>query len=346
MTPQENPALVGHGAALAILRGALADGRLPHAWALTGPPGVGKATLAFRFARLLLADGDEAATRDPGHRIFRMVAKGEHPDLRVLRREMPDRKGAKIRKEIVVDQVRGAIEALHNTPAWGGWRVVLVDAADELNSEAANSLLKLLEEPPERTVLLLVIQAPGGLPLTVMSRCARLRLAPLTLPDLRAAVALQVPAELPDAVLHAAEGSPGRALELLDQSWHDAYGELLGLVGRADPLALAELLAKRSAGSGALRATDLLATLVRRAAILAAGQPAPLPLAAGEGGQLALLAEGLGLDRLLALWDKLRALAGRIEQLNLDPLQAFLPLAQSLVLAGARTGGQGTRAET
>ena len=137
---------------------------MPHAWLLRGPRGVGKATLAYRFARRLLAGDDHArAATDPTHPVFRMVANKAHPDLRVLERVVNPKTG-KLSKDILVDQVRYADEAMYATAARAGRKVLLVDPADELNTSGANALLKLLEEPPASVVILLVCQRPGLLP--------------------------------------------------------------------------------------------------------------------------------------------------------------------------------------
>jgi DNA polymerase-3 subunit delta' len=226
--PRANPFLLGHGAAEATLRDAALSGRMHHAWLLTGPPGIGKATLAFRFARWLLAgQGERQGARegagslglDPSSPVFRRVAAGSHADLLTIERAF-DEKRKRQRTEIVVDDVRALGDFLRRTPAEGGWRVVVLDGAEELNRNAANALLKLLEEPPDRAVLLLACSAPGRLLPTIRSRCRRLRLEPLDLPAMQQVLAHYLP-ELPSeeraelALL--AEGSPGRALLLADE---------------------------------------------------------------------------------------------------------------------------------
>jgi DNA polymerase-3 subunit delta' len=161
---RSNPDLVGHDAAAAALEAVARSGRLPHAWLVAGPPGVGKATLAYRFGRWLMGGGpDRAADRGaplflpPEEPAFRRIAAGAHADLRALR---PSAEGG-IKKVIRVDDVRAAIRFLAMTPAEGGWRFLLVDGAETLRLEAANALLKTLEEPPPRSVLMLTTAAPG-----------------------------------------------------------------------------------------------------------------------------------------------------------------------------------------
>ncbi|MDX6748415.1 DNA polymerase III subunit delta' [Geminicoccaceae bacterium 1502E] len=343
--PSASPHLFGQSAAENVLMRAWRSGRLPHAWLFTGPRGVGKATLAFRFARALLAGPAEAvACQEPSHPIFRMVANGAHPDLRVL--VIPtDPKTGRRKTEIPVDLVRDAAEALRVTASRGGARVLLVDAADDLNRNAANALLKLLEEPPPGVLLLLIGQRPGLLPQTIPSRCALLRLHPLDEPAMRQGLAALAPDTAPDLLeqaLAGAEGSLGRAMVLLQGDWLKSYAVLLDSLARGREalgprLEAAELLsrwAQRQAqaepGSGVTAAAGLLGMVLRRAAHAAAGRPPAAELVPGEGARLAALAPVLGLDRSVALWDKLHALAGRVEGLNLDPLQAFLQIVQDV----------------
>ncbi len=212
--PRANPHLVGHAEADAAFEEAFRTGRLHHAWLITGPPGIGKATLAFRMARRLFA-GPGRPAHDPALPLFRRVAEGSHSDLLTIERE-PGPKG-KLRTEIVVDTVRTAPEFLHLTPAEGGWRVVIVDGAETMNRNAANAVLKVLEEPPARAILILTCAAPGRLPPTVRSRCRLLRLLPL--PDAEMETALQL--ILPEAdrterakFIGLASGAPGRAVAL------------------------------------------------------------------------------------------------------------------------------------
>jgi DNA polymerase-3 subunit delta' len=195
--PRETFALLGHAQAECALLDEYRSGRVAHAWLIGGPTGIGKATLAYRMARFVLAHPDPLApaVRDattlvvpPGAPAARRVAGRAHPDLLVLERE-PDDKG-KMRTVITVDQVRRTVSFFGSTAGEGGWRVCIVDSADELQyPQGSNALLKVLEEPPPRSLFLLVSHAPGRLLPTIRSRCRRLTLRPLDQADVVAAAA-------------------------------------------------------------------------------------------------------------------------------------------------------------
>lgn len=334
--PASSAFLLGHGPAEAAWLRARDSGRLPHAWLLTGPRGVGKAALAYRLARHLLAEPAEAATcQDPASRIFRIVAQQAHPDLHVLTRPVDPRTG-RLKAEIPVDAVREVTEAMYRTAARPGARALLVDAADDLNRNAANALLKLLEEPPSGAVFLLVCQRPGRLPRTIASRCARLALRPLPAPlvveGLRR-LALDIAEPRARKLAELAHGSIGRALELEAIDWPGLYGSLLGELGGGPSraLAAAETLLRIAGEGGIVVAARLLGEIVRRAARLAAGRPPELVLVEGEMALLRGLAGAASLDRCVALWEKLAASAAETEALNLDPLQSLLGLVHELV---------------
>src|SRR5512146_1469949 len=187
--PREVFELVGHETAEAAFEASRARGRLHHAWLLTGPEGVGKATFAYRAARRLLGAPPDVARgvlgADPEHPVSRQVAARSHPDLMVVERLGED---GKPRKVIPVDEVRRLSEFFSKSPANAPHRVAIVDAADDLNINAANALLKTLEEPPVRGVLLMASHAPGRLIATIRSRCRRLAFAPLPLEETAAFV--------------------------------------------------------------------------------------------------------------------------------------------------------------
>jgi DNA polymerase-3 subunit delta' len=211
--PRENPALFGHDEAEATFEAAVAAGRMHHAWLLTGPSGVGKATLAYRLARRLLSPDQP---NDPANPVFRRIAAGSHADLMAIEREFND-KTKKLKTTIAVEQTRAITGFMHLTAAEGGWRVVVVDGADDMNPNAANALLKILEEPSKRCILFLTADAPGRLLPTIRSRCRRLQLNPLDDAAMRRALDLLLPdMDVTDrtALGRIAEGAPGQAVML------------------------------------------------------------------------------------------------------------------------------------
>jgi DNA polymerase-3 subunit delta' len=222
--PRANPLLLGHEAAERTLLDAMHHGRMHHAWLITGPDGIGKATLAFRFARHLLAGacrtGQGASLAlDPSHPVFRRIASGGHADLTVIERAVNE-KTKRLKRDIAIDDVRKINGFMALTPAEGGWRVAIVDGAEDLNQNSANALLKILEEPPSRAVLILTCSTPGRLPATIRSRCRQLRLSSLTDEVMVRLLATYLPDNSQDdrdRLLTLADGSIGRALAIADE---------------------------------------------------------------------------------------------------------------------------------
>lgn len=358
--PEASAHLVGHDAAEAAFLRAYQSGRMPHAWLITGPRGIGKATLAFRMARFLLSHGLVAPAAEPAgislfgdapaaaramapeltsldipadHPIFRRVRELSHSDLRVLRRS-PNEKTGKLRAEITIDEVRGAIEFLHMTPGESDWRVLVVDAADELNRNAANALLKILEEPRPRTVLLLISHAPGRLLPTIRSRCRKLALEPLP-PDTIKAELKRFGVDLGSAELALctalAEGSLGRALEFgSDTTGLDLFhsmAQLLGSWPNYDPNVLHKL-GDKLAGKGGEGNFDIAVNLLdwwlTRFIRWSATQDLQIAeVFPGESSLMTRLRGAASLDHWLQSWEKISRLFARVASANLDRKQAW-----------------------
>ena len=349
-SPRENGELVGHAAAEAAFLRAYNAKRLPHAWLLAGPAGIGKATFAYRTARFLLAQpeaggglfGDTAPPTTLAipseHPAFRLVASGAHPDLLVVERAW-DEKRKRLRSEIVVDDARAIAAFLHLTPSQGAWRVVIVDGADEMNRNAANALLKVLEEPPKRAVLFLTSESPGRLLPTIRSRCRMLHMNILPQESVLTAIQRFMPELDGDdaaALAQLAGGSIGRALTLGAQDGLVVQRGLFGLLGGLPKLpgeslhAFAETLVRgEAAGFGLL--TDLLPRAVAATAMLALGrEPAASP---AERAILARLAARRSAAQWAELWRRLGQLFGAAEGVELDKravvLDAFFALADA-----------------
>ena len=306
--------LQGQETAEASFEDARARGRLHHAWLLTGPEGVGKATFAYRAARRLLGAPEDLAYgllgSSPEHPVSRQVAARSHPDILVLEREGPD---GKPRRIIPVDDARKLSEFFSKSPASAPHRVAIIDAADDLNPNAANAILKTLEEPPPRGVLLMVSHAPGRLLPTIRSRCRRLAFQPLEIEATAAFVRDRTDVGEDDALRLArmAEGAPGRALGLAAAGAlviDDAARDLLAALPRVDDSRALSLAETFRGGEGAARFALLFERLSDRVHDFATDQ-------AGQGMG--------GLDRWAAAWETLQRLPREVEALNLDRADAF-----------------------
>ena len=341
--PWRNDRLVGHEPAEKTMLAAQQIGRLHHAWLLTGPRGIGKATLAWRFARFLLSGAGQGglfggvpesldvAADAPG-RAF--VDARSHPDLFHLRRSLNTDTG-RIRAEISVDDVRDLGAFMHMTPAMGDWRVAIVDSADEMNRNSANAVLKVLEEPPPKAVLLIVAHAPGRLLPTIRSRCRRLALHPLPEDDvirLLGDYAPDTPAEERAPLARLAEGSIGRALELARAGSLALYRDMVEVLATLPDLDMprlhgfAERFAKRGEEANAdWRSLNYLfdgwlKALARHAAV--GGEAAPV--VPRESGLHAKLLAAARLDRWMEAWEQVAHLMSRADAVNLDRKQTVL----------------------
>jgi DNA polymerase-3 subunit delta' len=339
--PRDTALIYGQGAAEAEFLAAFRAGRLHSGWLLAGPQGTGKATLAYRMATFLLAtapgrempgkpDTLDIPRNDPD---ATLVRAGSHPRLCIIRRGIDERTG-KSRTQITVEEVRRLRGFLALTAADGGRRVVIVDAADEMNTSAANAILKLLEEPPARTVLLLVSHQPSSLLPTIRSRCRTLRCAPLSAGDLAAALAQQGIDNLPaDALSELAGGSVGQAMRLIRMDGIETYATLVGLlshlprIDRPAAIRLAESCSGRAAEPRLAHLLDLIDLFLARAARTGLlGEPS----VQGAPGEARLLARIAPHDRAARTWatlqQELSARARQGKAVNLDPAGLILDM--------------------
>jgi DNA polymerase-3 subunit delta' len=331
--PAVTYALFGHDAALAQVAHAVRSGNLPQAWLIGGSPGIGKATLAFRVARYLLrygaTDGGAAdLSVSPDDRVSHQIAAGAHPGLMVVRRTFDDK--GKLRTVIRVEEIRELSGLFGLTSADGGWRVAIIDTADEMNENAANALLKMLEEPPPRSLFLLISHAPGKLLPTIRSRTQRLHLRPLAAADMAKALAALLP-EL-DKAEHAvlaelSEGSPGLAMQLADEG-------LLKLAEGAGSLVERK---KRAAMSALFTLADRVARAEDGLDHFGAFLSAAL---ARRIRERALRSEQ-GLDRWVELWERLNETYERATLVHLEPRQTVLNTALSIEAVKRRERGTG-----
>ncbi len=320
--PREMTMLAGHHDARAHLAATFAT-TPPQALLLEGPRGIGKATFAFRLAKTLLSGAPVTAefASDPDIRDVHQVSAGTHASLLHLTRAY-DEKAKRFKTELSVDTVRRLVPFLGSSSAGGGWRIVIVDAVDDMNLNAANALLKGLEEPPRRTLFLLIAHVGGRVLPTIRSRCRAVHMRPLAQQDV-AAVLEHLGAD--PGLADAAEGSVRRALGL-DAAGADAVRTaqriLAGRFGDTrQRFALADLAAQRRGELFAIicdLTLDAIAERARRAAGTA-------PLGA--------------LDTYASTYLEALAERRRVEIFNLDRKEFMLSLTDRLAKADAAARG-------
>jgi DNA polymerase-3 subunit delta' len=259
--PRETAVLFGHAAAETALLAAYRAGRMPHGMLIAGPKGIGKATLAYRIARFILSHPDSTARDvqdaaslqvDPTSPVARRVAAQAQPDLLVIERTVNER--GVLRNQIAVDDIRRTVPFFGSTAGEGGWRIAIVDAVDDLNRSGANALLKVLEEPPTRGLLLLIAHSTARVPPTVRSRCRIISLRPLAEEDVAAALAAASGLEPDNPEIAAAavgsDGSVARALTLLEKDALTLRQQALDLLARLPAVDPANLHALGDALAG------------------------------------------------------------------------------------------------
>lgn len=337
--PRETENLIGHEEAERELLEAYRSQRFHHAWLIGGPEGIGKATLAFRFARFVLANPDRRSAAvasaldlsvDPASTASHKVAVGSHPDLLYLRRPY-DFKTERFKQALTVAEVRKTVSFFGKTSAGGQWRVCIVDAADDMNPSAANALLKILEEPPANSIFLVLSHAPGRLLPTIRSRCRSMLLRPLGKEQITTALTQLLPDDHHSAedlalINRIADGSLRRAIQLVVKDGLDLARQFEAIVAKlpeSDVIALhrfADSVAATGAGDAWSLFVEMLAhhlhTSMKREATNAPGN----------------------LVRWSEVWEKTSRAVSEAEALNLDKKQVVLSSFRHLAEAN-RMGG-------
>jgi len=352
--PRETSAVFGHEAAEREFLSAFNADRMHHAWLITGPKGIGKATLAWKFAKFLLTQtgaddgpglfGDELPQEvtsldvDPENPAIQRILSGGHGGIAVAERTENEKTG-KLRADIVIDDVRKLTSFYSQTASEGGWRVAIVDAADEMNANAANALLKLLEEPPAKSILLLVAHSPGKLLPTIRSRCRTLKLKTLGEESVKAVLVSRYPTLAPDdlsALARLSGGAPGKAIELAELGGVGLYRDMASQLVRLPRLNVPEVhaLATRLAGPKADAEyrlfVEMLLGWVERLVRQSASGIGTNDIMQGECAEMARISTIAGLDNWLDLWEKMGRLVSRADAVNLDRKQVIVNLFTSI----------------
>lgn len=344
--PIENHQFFGHTKVETALLDACQSNNLHHSLILAGPRGIGKATLAFRLARHLLKPEEEdglfgaepaavSFEMSPEDTIFRQVAAGGHPALKVVERARNNDTG-KVARDITVGDIRVLSDFFRKTSVSGSWRIAIIDPAEDMNNNAANALLKILEEPPERSILILISHAPGRLLPTIRSRCQFMQMSALPLQDMTAvldALGVRVNGDEIELLSKLSEGSVGDTTRILDMDGLSLYRDINGLISRKGATFDSELDAfgDRLSKKGQEESFELFTRLMERAIsdkILESARGGSSPQPGGE------------LDRWLDVWEKVRVLFAQASGLGLDRkhviLNAFLHVSGAVGNNSAR----------
>lgn len=352
--PRETETLHGHTSAETAFLDAHTSGRLHHAWLITGPKGIGKATLAWRIARFLAAQpvANDGGLFDPppspssldipsDHPVWRRCLQLAEPRIALCRRAWDD-KAKRLKSALTVDEVRKLKGHFTLSAVDGGRRVALIDAVDEMNTAAANALLKLLEEPPIDTVLLLICHQPARLLPTIRSRCRTLRLSPPSDEDFaRALAAMGRPLDDLTALHHLTAGSVGEAVRLLEQDGLALFDQIVALLCTAPGMDRQAIAALGATAAGRANAesyqmlTDLTQLVLARFA--RAGIAGPETLTPAEMPVAARLCPDTHKARIWAeLQQNLTQRVAHARAVNLDPEQVILDMFLTIEKTAAK----------
>lgn len=349
--------LVGHEHAEKLFLDAFNADKIHHAWMITGPKGIGKATLAFKVARFLLNNppvddqgpglfGDvlekvelHSLSTDMENPVNSQITAGSHPDFMIVERT-EDPKTGKLRSNILVDDVRKINEFFHKTSTDGGWRVALVDTADEMNRNAANAILKILEEPPANSILIILANAPGRLLPTIKSRCRMLPLKPLKSDTVKEILIKHFPDQednVIDGYVALSNGSPGYAISLIEHGGLKVYSEILGLLSTMPNINVplmhdfAGAITTKKAGDTFKLFSELLShfisRMIRHVSYLNTDHTHNIKEALTE--EFALMEElgtNIPLDQWAELWEKVTEKMTTAERLHMDRKQTVIDI--------------------
>ncbi len=329
--PRENPYLTGHEAVEKLLLEAIANQTIAGSWLITGPKGIGKATLAYRLARYLFAydneeqlfgEGDSSLYLSKEHSIFHRMVSGGLGDMITV--EVNHEEG---RSEITVDEIRQVGKFLSQTASESRWRVVIIDAADEMNRNASNALLKILEEPPKNTVILLVSHCPGKLLPTIRSRCRFVKLRPLEqkkVMDLLGTIDEDLHPKAAEFASVLSNGSPGMAIELYMLSGLELYEESLSIFSTLPSLEVTaiQVLGDKLAGKDNYHqwrmTTYLLEWFLAKAVRSKITGEKYREFITDENTICQKLQTHYSVDQLVKLWEKIGQIVAQSDGLNID----------------------------
>ncbi|MBE7637346.1 DNA polymerase III subunit delta' [Sneathiella sp. P13V-1] len=335
--------LVGHKNVEDEFLSSFNGGRFHHAWLLTGPKGVGKASFAYRAAKFLLANGQsggglfgppETLDVDSGSPDAHLIQSGLHPALKILKREY-DLKGKKYFSVIRVDDVRALSSFFGLKTSGDGWRVVIVDTVDDMNNNAANALLKVLEEPPEKTVFMLISHAPAGLLPTIRSRCRKVQFSTLSETNIRTVLQEILPGDerIGDPALPIlADGSPGRAALMLQNGGLEVFASILDIF-RGYPNYdgqmlhdLADICGKKNAETTYQLFCEIFPWWISRLVRMSSASMSGQELLAGEAELFKTLTAQRPVDFWIHVWERANERISDADRINLDKKQIVLDL--------------------
>lgn len=345
--PRENPDLFAHENIEKQILDLFNKRQLPHAMIFAGPMGVGKMTMAFRVARFLLSQKDEedgglfgmeeplpaptTMQMSPDHPVFSKVAASAHPDLRTIERAMDERKG-KQKSSVDVDSIRTIAPFLRMKATEGGWRVVIVDEADTMNRNAQNAILKILEEPPPKTVLIVICNRLGAMLPTIRSRCRTFHFPILDSASLTTLIKRAAPATNDSSLSLLAtlsDGSAGKAIALLEEEGVNTLNTLLDFMGDwpqwrwVQIHTMADTLSRPDSDKAYLNFTFLAQWIAQGCAKARAIGPHVLPQILKLPAIERLIAH-YSLDEWLEICEKLKEHFITIEHSNLDRRQGVI----------------------